>query len=59
MPNEADVTLIVAMGSILVGLHGRMRELIMDREAAAARVVVAVQYYERHGQMCVPGAKEH
>ena len=46
--------LLEALNSIWVGIHGPMRELIMDGEAGLAAAGSAKQYYDQHDIMFVP-----
>jgi hypothetical protein len=56
--SKADHALLDALNSIWVGIHGPMRELIMDGEAGLAASGSAKQYFDRRGIKFAPHAKE-
>ena len=56
--SKEDHVLLDALNTIWVGIHGPMRELIMDGEAGLAAAGSAKQYYDQHGIKFVPRAKE-
>ena len=58
VPSNEETILVDALGTICVGIHGPMKELIMDGEAGLAASAHAKQYYERHGIQFIPRAKE-
>ncbi|MFM7983192.1 MAG: hypothetical protein ACKPKO_28115, partial [Candidatus Fonsibacter sp.] len=57
-PSKEDRVLIDALDTIWVGIHGPMKELIMDGEAGLASSGYANMYYDRHDIQFVPRAKE-
>ena len=58
VPAKEDHVLIDALSTIWVGVHGPVKELIMDGESCMARAELAKPYYDRHGIKFVPRAKE-
>ena len=55
--SKEDQSLFDALGTLLVGVHGPVQELVMEGETGLVSSGVAKQYYDRHGIMFVPSAK--
>ena len=54
VPTKADTVHVDALNTIWVGIHGPMKELIMDGEAGLAVSGHAKQYYDRPGIQFIP-----